>query len=198
MKKLIFGLGMLLASPVWALQPAKTATSPVGTGNFRRAEVKAAAGVKAGEKVRVLSLSSASKRIGGAVNPRGTKIMFVEHGTQVDIVAAPVNKGQAVTKLTTAQANELGLITQKQGKQAAQRDRTGVTGQKAKVRVVNNGLTDHGASYAYKQVEPTSKIGREYGELVRVEDIQRSVTVTGSGESATFNAESLPKVNSSK
>jgi hypothetical protein len=169
-KVLVLGLGMILAAPAFA------AKAPAGIGNFRRAEALKAVGAKNDGSSRVRGLSSAAHFASGTRLPTGSRILLVEHvqgGDKiVDIVNAPLNRAESVTKMSARKIRQAGLITQDAALKIADNNRTkGILGARGAITVRKAGLSKRGS---YLFIEPGSD-----GQFTR-----RTVTVTGSGETA--------------
>lgn len=174
--------------------PAAAPKAPAGQGDFRRAEVVKAAGVKP-ENATVMGLSTASQNANqGAKIPKDIRIEAVEaykgpNAGKVTLVKAPVDKSEPVSKVTTREAHEMGLVTQKDAQAAASKN-GGVVGSDKKVEVKADGLGGNG--YGFKQTAPSSIRIKEYGEKYDASNIRRTVTFTGSGESASFASKEVP------
>jgi hypothetical protein len=163
---------------------------PVGTGNFRRDEVVKAAGAKPSQAY-VMGVAIADRHTSGQSNvPSNMRVMAVADKGKVTLVRAPTDKDKPVTKLTDREASRMNLITQKQAEKAAERN-GGVVGSPGKVDVKRDGLA--GNSYQFKQTSPSTLTIKRDGEKQQASNITRTVTLTGSGESANFGTKSLAK-----
>jgi hypothetical protein len=193
MKKLVVGIGALFVSTSLAFAEAPKPPEHV-TGNFRRTEAINAAGAKHWTTATVHNVASSEKKIAGVVTPKDSRVMMVAHdGGKVDLVKVPLDDTKPVTKMTTRAANHLGLQTQSQARDAASMN-GGKFGSKRPVTMQNDGIGARRNSYSFKQTDPSSKVVKEWGHVYRESGIQRTVTVTGSGESATWTkSEQLDK-----
>jgi len=182
-RSLAVGFSLLLASNAFADKPA------LGNGNFRRAEALRVAGAKNTSTTRVVGLTTSNHRIEtSGKNYKQSRILFVEHATpsnglKVDVVRAPLNKSQPVTKMTKSQVHEHGLITQGEAKQQAKMNGGELAGHKTPA-LANAGIGAKEGSYKFTQTSPKSVTAKQYGEKYRVSGITRTVSVTGKGESA--------------
>jgi hypothetical protein len=122
--------------------------------------------------------------------PANTRVMMVEHDKNVQLVNAPVDRTKPVTRMTTGQANKMGLYTQSQAKALATKN-GGKLGSARTVQVANAGIGARGNSYRFDQTKPDTKVVKEWGGVYREGKISRTVTVTGSGESATSGSSKL-------
>jgi hypothetical protein len=109
--------------------------------------------------------------------------MVSHDGGKVDLVKAPLDRAKPVTKMTTREANHMGLQTQDQAREMASHNR-GFMGSKKAVTVENNGIGSRRNSYSFKQTAPAAVIEKQYGATYKTTGITRTVTVTGSGETA--------------
>jgi hypothetical protein len=182
MRKLLVAAGLLLSTSAFASYPSQN-------GNFRRAEVLKAVGAKDG---RVASLAAAKNHVIAPNAPKGARIAIVSHGGKVDLVKAPEDTSREVTRLSERQAKSMGLLTQKEAAKYASSN-GGLLGSSKKVRVVNDGLSASGGSYAFKQISPSSKVVKQYKSLYRADKISRTVTIGGNGESASARMTKLGK-----
>lgn len=193
-RKLIASLVLTAAAlfgSAGSAEAANPAASPMGTGNFRRAEVLQAAGHVESSKAYVMGVATAAKYTNAGRLPANARIMAVSHEGRVQLVSAPLDKSQPVTRLTAAQANRMGLITQGQAKKLAERN-GGVLGTEGKVRLTAAGLTPAGHSYQFKQTAPLDYTVKQWGEKYVVTGVRRSVTLSGSGESASGAMKYIP------
>jgi hypothetical protein len=185
MNKIVaIALGLLFSTS------AAFAAAPKGTGNFRRSEAVKAAGANS-KSARVIGLTTADNRVAGPNNYKSSRILFVQDGSKVTLIKAPVDGNKAVSKLTKAQANRLGLVTQTQAKQIASMTTGGVFGTNGKVKVVAAGMGAKRGSYLFKQVAPSSEIVKQYGSTYKASNIVRSVSVTGKGESTSASMKKI-------
>jgi len=161
MRYLVLGLGMLLSTSAFASQ----------SGNFRRAEVLKAAGVKTGFVTAFKSNKT-------------NRISAVQNGTKVTLVQAPLRRSAAVTKLTTAQVNRRDMLTQAQAKKLAETN-GGLYGSKGRVTVKNAGLSASNYSYTFTQTSPKSVVIPAWNnQKARITNITRTVTIGNKGGAA--------------
>jgi hypothetical protein len=161
---------MILATPAFA------ANTAAGIGNYRRAEALKAVGAKNDGTSRVRGLASAAHFAQGARLPEGSRILLVEHekgGEKiVDVVNAPLNRAASVTKMSVRKIHQAGLKTQDEAQKMAEDVRTkGILGSPGTISVRKAGLSKRGS---YLFIQPDQN--KQY--------IRRTVTVTGTGETA--------------
>jgi hypothetical protein len=156
--------------------------APVGNGNFRRAEVLQK--LNANPKTTyVMGIATANSRVAPANLPRDARILAVAMlSGKVHLMKAPLDKSKPVTRLSTREANEMGLVTQAQARKQAEHNGGKLGNEHHGVRVTALGLTPNGASYQFRQTSHVALPGPAMNEVTT--DIRRSVTLTGAGESA--------------
>jgi hypothetical protein len=171
MRNLIAIVGSLfLASAAFADAPKAS------NGNFRRAEV----GKAVGKPVFT------ANRLHGETQkmPKDARVMMVTHsGEKVSLVKVPLDRSQPVTKLSTKQANAMGLTTQDQARQLASKN-GGLMGSKGTVMVKNDGLSMSRGSYTFKQEYPSKVTYTQYKHQYEASGITRTVSIMGNAESA--------------
>jgi hypothetical protein len=188
MRNLIVAVAsLLLASSAALAAPPK---APVGNGNFRRADAIKAAGAKPTYTTRVVGAATANGRVTGLNLPKGSRVLMVEHKLangerKVDLVKAPLDKGAPVERLSAKSAHKMGLVTQAEARRMAEHN-GGEMGSKGKVTVKADGIGARRGSYSFTQVKPAAVEAKMWGGKYRIENISRTVPVSGNpGESAS-------------
>lgn len=179
-------LSIFCAATAFADPPR--AGAPVGTGNFRRAEVLSASGAAglAGPGTWAFPQVRGISRVGQV--PAGVRVMAVtvigDPRAKVTLVRVPTDPSQPVARLTTAQANKMGFVTQAQAKKIAEHAASdGAFAAPGKIRVEANGVSNRGNSYSFTQTTPLGYATKSGDATVK--SVWRTVTFDGKGESAT-------------
>jgi hypothetical protein len=183
MRNLLIALGLVLSTTALAAKAPAKGTN----GNYRRAEALKAVGANA-KRANVRAAQNAVGFIKGASLPKNARILMVQHpvngyGWKVDLVKAPNDRSQKVTKLTATQIRRMGLITQAEAQKRAELN-DGVLGTRGKVKLSPNGYSERG-SYEFTQVSPQTVTVKEGNDTYKVGSIRRTVTLTGTAESAS-------------
>jgi hypothetical protein len=183
MRHLLLALGLVLSTSAFAASAPARGTN----GNYRRAEALKAVGAKA-QRANVRAANNAVGFIKGATLPKNARILMVQHpvkgyGMKVDLVKAPNDRSQKVEKLSAAQMKRMGLITQAEAQKRAERN-GGVLGTKGAVKLTPTGYSERG-SYEFAQARPASVTVKQWNNTYAVSSIRRTVTLTGTAESAS-------------
>lgn len=183
MNKLALLFGLLASTSAFA---AAKSDGPQGHGNFRRAEVIRAAGADS-KKAYVMGMATAAGHISGTKAHQQSRVQVVAAGGKVTLVKAPIDKSKPVRKLTAGEAKSYGLITQARARQLASHN-GGVYASK-KIVLADAGLA--GSSYRFRQVSPDGFTVTAWGNKYKATKIDRTVTITGTGESASGSLERI-------
>ncbi len=144
MRSMLIALGLVLSTSAFAATSA-----PKGNGNFRRAEAITAAGANA-KTARVVGLSTAANHVEAGKNYKNARTLLVADQGKVSLLKAPLDKSEPVTKLSTLQANRMGLKTQTQARKIAAASPGGELRGKGALKLTNAGLDETGGSYTFK------------------------------------------------
>ncbi len=165
--------------------------APKGTGNFRRAEVVKAAGANPKTAITTGIAIASQRYTNGAKGLPNSRIIAVQDGVKVTMVKAPLDKGEKVGKMSAADIHRAGMVTQAEARTMATKN-GGELGDKVRVTIKDDGMTSSRSAYNFKQTSPSAKTIKVDGDTVKVKNINRAVTFTGSGETANgaFNYQS--------
>ena len=177
----LFAAGSAFADP-------PRAGAPVGTGNFRRAEVISASGAAATAAHQTWGFPQVRGISHAGQVPANVRVMAVtvigDPHAKVTLVRVPTDPSKPVTRLTAAQANKMGFVTQGQAKKIAEHAASdGAFAAPSKIRVRADGVSDRGNSYSFSQTAPLNYPTKSGDATVR--SVWRTVTFDGKSESAS-------------